>query len=94
MPLSNLDLLLPPLDVSVFFCYLHPAPMAAALKEALAKVLVKYYPLAGEVVANTAGEPELLTTGKSGAAAATSPMPHGNVSSHGKVPQTRTAKKP
>uniref|UniRef100_A0ACD5UDZ9 Uncharacterized protein n=1 Tax=Avena sativa TaxID=4498 RepID=A0ACD5UDZ9_AVESA len=60
MPLSNLDLLLPPLEVSVFFCYLRPAPTVAALKEALAKVLVKYYPLAGEVVANTAGEPELL----------------------------------
>uniref|UniRef100_A0ACD5UTH6 Uncharacterized protein n=1 Tax=Avena sativa TaxID=4498 RepID=A0ACD5UTH6_AVESA len=60
MPLSNLDLLLPPLEVSVFFCYLHPAPTMAALKAALAKVLVKYYPLAGEVVPNAAGEPELL----------------------------------
>ncbi|XBJ04076.1 hypothetical protein VPH35_023082 [Triticum aestivum] len=60
LPLSNLDLLLPPIDVGVFFCYLHPAPTAAALKEALAKVLVAYYPLAGEVVANGDGEPELL----------------------------------
>ncbi|KAL5214857.1 hypothetical protein ABZP36_004009 [Zizania latifolia] len=64
LPLSNLDLLLPPLEVSVFFCYLHPAPSAAALKEALAKVLVAYYPLAGEVVANGDGEPELLCSGR------------------------------
>ncbi|CAN6236192.1 unnamed protein product [Urochloa humidicola] len=64
LPLSNLDLLLPPLDVSLFFCYLHPAPTAAALKEALAKTLVAYYPLAGEVVANADGEPELLCSGR------------------------------
>ncbi|XP_066348931.1 coniferyl alcohol acyltransferase-like [Miscanthus floridulus] len=64
LPLSNLDLLLPPLDVSVFFCYLHPAPTAAGLKEALAKTLVAYYPLAGEVVANGDGEPELLCSGR------------------------------
>ena len=64
LPLSNLDLLLPPLDVSVFFCYLHPAPTAAALKEALAKALVAYYPLAGEVAANGDGEPELLCSGR------------------------------
>lgn len=64
LPLSNLDLLLPPLDVSLFFCYLRPAPTAAALKEALAKTLVAYYPLAGEVVANADGEPELLCNGR------------------------------
>jgi hypothetical protein len=64
LPLSNLDLLLPPIDVGVFFCYLHPAPTAAALKEALAKVLVAYYPLAGEVVANGDGEPEVLCSGR------------------------------
>ena len=64
LALSNLDLLLPPLDVSLFFCYLHPAPAAAALKEALAKTLVAYYPLAGEVVANADGEPELLCNGR------------------------------
>ncbi|KAF7003326.1 hypothetical protein CFC21_018654 [Triticum aestivum] len=73
LPLSNLDLILPPIDVSVFFCYAagddyaaagtgsHPAP---TLKAALAKVLVAYYPLAGEVVANAAGEPELLCSGR------------------------------
>lgn len=64
IPLSNLDLLLPPLEVSVFFCYLDPAPAAAALKEGLAKVLVAYYPLAGEIVANAAGEPEVLCSGR------------------------------
>ncbi|TVU15818.1 hypothetical protein EJB05_39357 [Eragrostis curvula] len=64
LPLSNLDLLLPPLEVSVFFCYLDPAPTAAALKEALAKTLVAYYPLAGEVVTNGDGEPELLCSGR------------------------------
>uniref|UniRef100_A0A0D3FZZ6 Uncharacterized protein n=1 Tax=Oryza barthii TaxID=65489 RepID=A0A0D3FZZ6_9ORYZ len=64
LPLSNLDLLLPPLDVSVFLCYRHPAPSAAALKEALAKALVPFYPLAGEVVANGDGEPELLCSGR------------------------------
>ena len=64
LALSNLDLLLPPLDVSLFFCYLHPAPAAAGLKEALAKTLVAYYPLAGEVVANADGEPELLCNGR------------------------------
>ncbi|KAL6843879.1 hypothetical protein ACP4OV_026450 [Aristida adscensionis] len=72
LPLSNLDLLLPPLDVGVVFCYAadddhdpaaggHPA---AALKAALAKTLVAYYPLAGEVVANADGEPELLCSGR------------------------------
>jgi hypothetical protein len=60
LPLSNLDLLLPPLDVGIFFCYLDPAPTAAVLKEALAKTLVAYYPLAGEVVVNADGEPELM----------------------------------
>ncbi|KAL6843882.1 hypothetical protein ACP4OV_026453 [Aristida adscensionis] len=64
LPLSNLDLLLPPLEVSVFFCYTQPAPTAAALKEALAKTLVAYYPLAGEVVANADDEPELLCSGR------------------------------
>jgi hypothetical protein len=64
LPLSNLDLLLPPLDVSLFFCYLQPAPTTAALKEALAKTLVAYYPLAGEVVSNADGEPELLCSGR------------------------------
>lgn len=69
LPLSNLDLLLPPVDVSVFFCYTmtvrspEPAPGSsalAALKVSLAQVLVLYYPFAGEMVVNSAGEPELL----------------------------------
>lgn len=70
LPLSNLDLLLPPIDVGVFFCYASgngnddDVPSALALKAALAKVLVPYYPLAGEVVATAAGEPELLCSGR------------------------------
>lgn len=69
LPLSNLDLLLPPVDVGVFFCYskpiltltqLVPATLAGTLKKGLAKALVSFYPFAGEVVANSAGEPELL----------------------------------
>ena len=68
LPLSNLDLLLPPMDVGVVFFYADPGDRnhhpAAVLKAALAKTLVAYYPLAGEVVANAAGEPELLCSGR------------------------------
>ncbi|RCV35320.1 hypothetical protein SETIT_7G231500v2 [Setaria italica] len=67
LALSNLDLILPPIDVGVFFCYADPGGSSGAatvLKAALAKTLVAYYPLAGEVVANAAGEPELLCSGR------------------------------
>ncbi|KAI9114550.1 hypothetical protein K1719_014248 [Acacia pycnantha] len=65
LPLSNLDLLLPPLDVGVFFCYDKPvaatgSAVVGALKKGLAEALVSFYALAGEVVTNSAGEPELL----------------------------------
>lgn len=66
LPLSNLDLLLPPVDFGVFFCYNydeteHPfAHTVALLKKALAQTLVSYYAFAGVLVNNTAGEPELL----------------------------------
>jgi hypothetical protein len=72
LPLSNLDLLLPKVDVGVFFCYKNPMllststtlltfeSMVVSLKKALAKVLVSYYAFAGEVVTNSVGEPELL----------------------------------
>ncbi|XP_034702253.1 shikimate O-hydroxycinnamoyltransferase-like [Vitis riparia] len=73
LPLSNLDLLLPPVDVSVFFCYKNPhdhsvngdhgfsfGSMVGALKIAMSQALVSYYAFAGEVVSNSAGEPELL----------------------------------
>ncbi|KAF7833470.1 shikimate O-hydroxycinnamoyltransferase-like [Senna tora] len=74
LPLSNLDLLLPPVDVGVFFCYTNtttiittttgtvttePPALVRPLKEALAQALVSFYALAGEMVTNTAGEPEL-----------------------------------
>ncbi|XP_028781340.1 shikimate O-hydroxycinnamoyltransferase-like [Neltuma alba] len=64
LPLSNLDLLLPPLDVGVFFCYDKPAAtgtaVVGALKKGLAEALVSFYALAGEVVTNSVDEPELL----------------------------------
>ncbi|KAL6334536.1 hypothetical protein AAG906_018035 [Vitis piasezkii] len=73
LPLSNLDLLLPPVDVSVFFCYKNPhhqsvngghgfsfGSMVGALKIAMSQALVSYYAFSGEVVSNSAGEPELL----------------------------------
>ncbi|KAF3949255.1 hypothetical protein CMV_024855 [Castanea mollissima] len=68
LPLSNLDLLLPPVDVGVFFCYSilgkdlsnNFPSMVGVLKKALAQALVTYYAFAGEVVSNPIGEPEIL----------------------------------
>ncbi|MED6222741.1 hypothetical protein PIB30_067280, partial [Stylosanthes scabra] len=64
LPLSNLDLLLPPLDFGVFFCYHNTTmsfgSMVGCLKNALAQALVPYYVLAGEVVQNSMAEPEIL----------------------------------
>ncbi|MED6222740.1 hypothetical protein PIB30_067279 [Stylosanthes scabra] len=66
LPFSNLDLLLPPIDVSVFFCYNNTnrmsfGSMLRSLKNALGQALVSYYAFAGEVVhINSMGEPELL----------------------------------
>ncbi|RDX74202.1 Shikimate O-hydroxycinnamoyltransferase, partial [Mucuna pruriens] len=78
LPLSNLDLLIPPVDVSVFFCYKKPLAMSmttegdtvsfgsmvGSLKNALAQALVSYYPFAGEVVVNSMGEPELFCSNR------------------------------
>ncbi|XWS11653.1 hypothetical protein CRYUN_Cryun37aG0017600 [Craigia yunnanensis] len=69
LPLSNLDLLLPPVDVGVFFCYkkqealgdsMSFGSMVSVLRKAMAQALVSYYAFAGEVVPNTVGEPELV----------------------------------
>ena len=66
LPLSNLDLLLPPMDVGVFFCYKKPTAagsfgsMVGVLKKALAQALVSFYAFAGELVPNSLSEPELL----------------------------------
>ncbi|CAA0818713.1 HXXXD-type acyl-transferase family protein [Striga hermonthica] len=69
LPLSNLDLLLPPLDFGIFFCYkkivgkdgdnINSLPVVE-LKKALSQVLATFYPLAGEIVHNSQGEPEIL----------------------------------
>ena len=83
LPMSNLDLLLPPFNFSVFFCYekIPPPPASGldhdhkdepittvglfnmqvgVLKKAMAQALVPFYALAGEVVQNSIGEPEIL----------------------------------
>jgi len=73
LPSSNLDLLLPPVDVNVYFCYKNNEPSevesgtnntfkckVGVLKKALAQALAYFYPYAGEVVMNSAGEPEVL----------------------------------
>ncbi|KAG7648305.1 putative alcohol O-acetyltransferase [Arabidopsis thaliana] len=63
LPLSNLDLLLPPVHVSVCFCYKKPRhflSVAETLKASLAEALVSYYAFAGELVKNSSGEPEIL----------------------------------
>nr|A1XWY7.1 RecName: Full=Coniferyl alcohol acyltransferase; Short=PhCFAT; AltName: Full=(E)-cinnamyl alcohol acyltransferase; AltName: Full=(E)-sinapoyl alcohol acyltransferase; AltName: Full=Geraniol acyltransferase; AltName: Full=Octan-1-ol acyltransferase [Petunia x hybrida]ABG75942.1 coniferyl alcohol acyltransferase [Petunia x hybrida] len=66
LPMSNLDLLLPPLDFGVFFCYKRSKinndtkDDDETIKKALAETLVSFYALAGEVVFNSLGEPELL----------------------------------
>ncbi|KAL7592140.1 hypothetical protein Lser_V15G33524 [Lactuca serriola] len=68
IPLSNLDLLLPPLTAGVFFCYkrnddgsaMSTETVVKTLKKSLASVLSTFYPLAGEIVLNRLGEPEVL----------------------------------
>ncbi|KAI3701744.1 hypothetical protein L6452_27054 [Arctium lappa] len=67
LPMSNLDLLIPPLDVGVFFCYKKPTDhrhenscIINLIKQSLSLALVPFYPLAGEVVHTSQGEPELL----------------------------------
>lgn len=67
---SNLDLLLPPVNVSVFFCYNLKSSLSsdvksfsavvANLKVSLSQALMSFYPFAGRLVTNTHGEPELL----------------------------------
>ncbi|KAI3709039.1 hypothetical protein L2E82_38750 [Cichorium intybus] len=67
LPLSNLDLLLPPVAAGAFFCYkkkdgiaMSPETVVNTIRTSLARVLATFYPLAGEIVQNTQGEPELL----------------------------------
>lgn len=64
LAMSNLDLLLPPLDFGIFFCYddggKNNEMMISMMKKGLSQVLVSFYSLAGEVVLNNEGEPEIL----------------------------------
>lgn len=67
LPQSNLDLLLPPLHPGVFFIYkkkedtsMSTETVVNTIKKSLGGVLSTFYPLAGEIVPNSQGEPELL----------------------------------
>ncbi|XP_019057750.1 PREDICTED: agmatine coumaroyltransferase-1-like [Tarenaya hassleriana] len=69
LPLSNLDLLLPPLDFCVFFCYdlgsnngerRSFGSMVATLKEALEETLVHYHAFSGELTSDSLGQLQLL----------------------------------
>lgn len=67
LPLSNLDLLLPPIEAGVFFCYkkknntdMSTETVVNKIKTSLAGVLSTFYPLAGEIVTNSQGEPEVV----------------------------------
>ncbi|CAI9293779.1 unnamed protein product [Lactuca saligna] len=67
LPLSNLDLLLPPIQAGLFFCYkkknntdMSPETVVKTIKSSLAGVLSTFYPLAGEIVQNSHGEPEVV----------------------------------
>lgn len=65
LPFTNLDLLVPPFDVGSFFCFkksheqVDVTTMVDDLRDSLAQALVMFYPLAGEIVRNSAGEPEI-----------------------------------
>ncbi|GJS80620.1 shikimate O-hydroxycinnamoyltransferase-like protein [Tanacetum coccineum] len=65
LPLTNLDLLVPPFEVGSFFYYKKPhepvdvTTMVDALKTSVSQALILFYPLAGEIVHNSAGEPEI-----------------------------------
>lgn len=64
LAMSNFDLLLPPFNVGIFFCYddggKNNEMMISMMKKGLSQVLVSFYSLAGQVVLNNAGEPEIL----------------------------------
>ncbi|XP_076908663.1 coniferyl alcohol acyltransferase-like [Bidens hawaiensis] len=70
LPFTNLDLLVPPFDVGSVFCYKKShestdvTTMVDALKASLSQALTLFYPLAGEIVRNSAGEPEIHCNNK------------------------------
>ncbi|GLJ35065.1 hypothetical protein SUGI_0705570 [Cryptomeria japonica] len=60
LPLSNLDLTIPPVSVHVFFCYKNPFPRTfgsaiSHLRNSLSRVLVSYYVFAGRLVTDSIG---------------------------------------
>ncbi|KAM0006798.1 putative alcohol O-acetyltransferase [Helianthus debilis subsp. tardiflorus] len=62
LPLTNLDLVVPPIDMGCFFCYKKPhdkVDMVDALKTSLSQVLIFFYPIAGEIVPTATGELEI-----------------------------------
>ncbi|KAJ0538796.1 putative alcohol O-acetyltransferase [Helianthus annuus] len=62
LPLTNLDLVVPPIDMGCFFCYKKPhdqMDMVDALKTSLSHVLVFFYPIAGEIVPTATSELEI-----------------------------------
>ncbi|GLJ34910.1 hypothetical protein SUGI_0702670 [Cryptomeria japonica] len=69
LPLSNLDLTIPPVSVHVFFCYKNPFPRTfgsapSHLKNSLSKVLVSYYVFAGRLVTDSIGLPKVHCNNK------------------------------
>ncbi|KAI3516821.1 hypothetical protein L1887_15892 [Cichorium endivia] len=70
LPFTNLDLLVPPFDVGSFFCYKKyqerddTTTIIDTLKTSLSQALALFYPLAGEIVSNIAGEPEIHCNNK------------------------------
>lgn len=69
LPLSNLDLTIPPVSVHVFFCYKNPfrrtfASALSHLKTSLSRVLVSYYVFAGRLITDSIGLPKLHCNNK------------------------------
>ncbi|KAH9289673.1 hypothetical protein KI387_033790, partial [Taxus chinensis] len=69
IPLTNLDLTIPPVSVHVFFCYKNTSNRNFAcalshLKTSLSRALVGYFIYAGRLVANSVGLPEILCNSK------------------------------
>ncbi|GLJ35066.1 hypothetical protein SUGI_0705580 [Cryptomeria japonica] len=69
LPLSNLDLTIPPVSVHVFFCYKNPFPRTfgsalSHLRNSLSRVLASYYVFAGRLVTDSISLPKLHCNSK------------------------------